>query len=278
LKLQPDHAPHRFSDKLREGFCLGCGGKTRWVRNHFKRFGKDGDSLNWHRACFARFRYRWTTGLEKALGYQHVCEVCGKRFTAAGLGAWMRKTCSEECRYERTLAIALARAKLHRSRPFPRQERACVVCGKLFPVGGGLGRWKKKTCSRACRNEQKRRTTAAWRKTRVKPLSVQKCKCVICGKPFTYMGSKPGLRKTCSISCRYQWHRQRHAAWEKDHPGRKKKHYVELKKRAQEEKNPGRGKDEGLGLALKGTHVLCAPTPIPRPVKTDKGQGKQGRK
>jgi len=221
--LRPGKAPDRFSDKLREGFCLGCGGKTRWVKNHFKRFGKDGDSLNWHRACYKRYHSWWTRDPETDQGYERVCPVCGERFTASGNGAWRKKTCSKKCQYERALEIARIRARIRRSRPLPRHERACVICGKLFPVGGGLGRWKKMTCSRACHLARKHQTTAAWYKAHARPLTIQKCKCAVCGKSFSYMGSKPGLRKTCNIPCRYEWKRRKLAAWEKAHPGRKKK-------------------------------------------------------
>lgn len=228
--MRPGKAPDRFSDKLQEGFCLGCGGKTRWMRGYRKRTGKDWDSLNWHRACYGRFRYRWTEALDRARGHKLICAVCGKHFTTVGYGAWRRKTCSEECRRERVNEMRTARLKIHRGRPLPRQERACVICGKLYLVGGGLGLWKKMTCSRACRLARKRQTTAAWRKTHVKPLTLQRRRCVVCGKSFTYMGSKPGRRKTCSISCRYEWGRQSNAAWEKAHPGRKKKAQRRAKK------------------------------------------------
>ena len=213
--MRPGKAPDRFSEKLRVGFCLGCGGETRWVRNHFKRFGKDGDSLNWHRSCYARFRYRWTIGLKLAQGYEHTCEVCGKRFMAAGRGAWIRMTCSEECRYQRTLAKALERAKLRPSRRLPGHERACVICGNLFPVGGGLGKARKKTCSPACRQLRKRQTTAAWQRRRRGPLFVHRFTCVVCGKRFSAKSHKAVTRKTCSISCRVRWARLRNAAWGK---------------------------------------------------------------
>lgn len=221
--MRPGKAPDRFSDKLREGFCLGCGGKTRWVKNHYKRFGRDGDTLNWHRACYSQFLRRWTTGLEAERSYEHVCRICGKRFTAAGRGAWIRLTCSEGCRREHTRQRVKARSEGFRARPLVRRERACAVCGKRYLVGRGLGRASKKTCSPACRRERKRRLAAAWYKRRRRPLILQRFTCVICGKRFSVKSPTVVIRKTCSIPCRYLNHSRGRAAWREGHPGRKKK-------------------------------------------------------
>lgn len=217
--------PIVFSDHRREGFCLLCGGKTRWVKDQLKLTGKIRDSVNWHRPCYERFYRWWMIELYQSREHRHICVVCKKPFTAVGYGAWKRKTCSEGCRREHAIEIAKAWRERFRAKHMDREERACIVCGKPFSVGGGLGGWNKKTCSRACRLVRKRQTTAAWRKAHPRiPMQEQERPCLVCGKAFIVGGGRGAWnKKTCSIPCRYEWKRRKLAAWEKAHPGRSSK-------------------------------------------------------
>jgi len=200
-----------FSTHIREGFCLGCGGKTRYVKGQRKLTGRQGDSLNWHLSCFGRVYSMWRDGLGRYR--EKRCAICRKPFLALGY-AWKKKTCSEECRAELIHRMNVNYRKKHEARSLPKQERACLVCGKRFTVGGGHGKWNKKVCgNKRCRKELMRRSSEAWWKAHPRTLKVQSWRqeriCVVCGKRF--MIARPAVwnQKTCSKECRYEHLRRR---------------------------------------------------------------------
>jgi len=198
--------PAKFSTHIREGFCLGCGGKTRYVKDQKKLTGRQGDSLNWHYSCYWRTRAMWTEGLYRYR--EKRCAICGKPFLILGSG-WKKKTCSEECRAELIHRMNVNYRKKHKARSMPIQERACLVCGKRFTVGGGHGKWNKKVCgAKSCCKELLRRSSEAWRKAHPRPHKIKnwrkRINCVVCGKPFMIARRAVWNQKTCSIECRYE--------------------------------------------------------------------------
>jgi predicted nucleic acid-binding Zn ribbon protein len=216
--LKSSWVPLRFGDKLKTGFCLGCGGKTRYVKDQLKLTGEQGDSLNWHRACYRRLYQMWTRDLFREDRLLR-CAVCRKAFTAARKGGHHQKLCSPECRKEWNRRLYQEWRKSHVCRPLPRHKLGCIVCGREFEVGGGLGRWNKKTCSDACRKERDRRLAAARRKAHRGPLKVDwlgyQRTCVVCGKSFKIGIPKEWRRNTCSLACRNERSLRMSAAWDK---------------------------------------------------------------
>lgn len=210
--------PRRFGDKRKTGFCLFCGGRTRYVKGQRKLTGKKGDSLNWHPACYARFVRMWTKDLYREDQVRR-CAVCRKVFVAAGRGAYRQKYCSRECQKEWFYKILPGRGKKRVLRLIPRQKRTCVVCGKGFFIGGGLGRATKKVCSKACRREWNHRLDAAWRQAHPKPRKVDSMgyqrTCIVCGKSFEIERPKEWQRNVCSLDCRKERDRRKWLAWRK---------------------------------------------------------------
>ena len=217
-RLRSSWVPQCFGDRLKTGFCLGCGGKTRYVKDQRKLTGKQGDTVNWHPACYTRFSRMWRKELYRE-GQRRRCAVCRKVFIAAGRGAYRKILCSEGCRREWQRRADRVREKRHDRRPLPRQRRACLVCGKRFLVGGGLAEGTKRTCSPACRKEWKRRATAARLKAHPRPLKVHvlgyQRTCVICGESFTIESPREWRRNACSPDCRTERNRRRGAVWRK---------------------------------------------------------------
>jgi len=105
--------PRRFGPGLRQGFCLGCGGKTRHVPAGKQRSAKDKDTLQWHRSCRQLFVYRWTKGLFTGLGEERACSVCGRKFLSRRFGGFIQKACSEKCRTQQRLQSMKAWRKRH---------------------------------------------------------------------------------------------------------------------------------------------------------------------
>jgi len=219
-RLRSSWVPRCFGDRLKTGFCLGCGGRTRYVKGQLKRTGKQGDSLNWHQGCYRLFYRMWTQDLFREDRLLR-CVVCGRVFIASRKGGYRQKNCSEECRKVWKLKLAQVRRRIYVPRPLPRSRRACVVCGKEFAVGGGLGGGTKLTCSELCRKERKRRVTAAWHKAHPRPLKVDllgyQRSCVVCGKSFTIKNPREWRRNACSLACRNERNRRIDAAWKRAH-------------------------------------------------------------
>jgi hypothetical protein len=71
-----------------------------------------------------------------------ICETCGNQFTPDKPG---RKYCRRSCYTKaQTGAVRLSIRK--------REDRACIVCGKVFEVGGRAKDRSQETCSIACGN------------------------------------------------------------------------------------------------------------------------------
>lgn len=174
--------------------------------------------MNWHHACYRRCYQMWTRDLFREDRILR-CVVCRKAFTAARRGGHPQKLCSPECRkvWEHRLYREWRRSHVHR--PLPRYKLGCLVCGRKFEVGGGLGRWNKKTCSDACHKERDRRLAAARRKTHPTALKVDllgyQRTCVVCGKSFKIKSPLDWKRNACSLACRNERNRRAGAAWEK---------------------------------------------------------------
>jgi hypothetical protein len=112
-ELARGEAPSRLGPRRREGFCLGCGGKTRFVPPGKRRSAKDRDTLHWHRLCLQRFTYRWTKGLFTGMGEERACSVCGRTFLSLQFGGFVQKACSEDCRIEQRLRSMKAWQRRH---------------------------------------------------------------------------------------------------------------------------------------------------------------------
>ena len=79
----------------------------------------------------------------KAEKTAHACKQCGKGWLAYAWSKDKNEYCSRDCFYASRVGLKRETAK--------REERACLVCGKTFLVGGTGNRPKfAKYCSRNC--------------------------------------------------------------------------------------------------------------------------------
>lgn len=122
------------------------------------------------------------------------CVICGKEFP------WdnNRKTCSDDCKYERNLERNRTWAERYRDKYKTNiPKKLCECCGKEFQPRNTRGRF----CSDDCRYEQKRRDKAETRTVR----KLEKKVCGICGKSFETDYNE----KYCSPYCRSEANRIR---------------------------------------------------------------------
>ena len=141
------------------------------------------------KVCLSAWMSQYMSGESNPIWSQveHVCEECGKTFSAQP-SEGKRRYCSRACREKKTRCV-------------------CEVCGKVFflkrsQVANGEGG----TCSRECLGKwmSQYRTGSNGANWRGGPITVH---CEQCGKPFhtTRARQKDGRGKFCSTDCYHQW-------------------------------------------------------------------------
>ena len=135
---------------------------------------------------------------ENAAAGSRTCEYCGNIFISESGQA---RFCSARCRK--------AYSRMLKTKPEPKLEKICVVCGEPFRTNCP----GKVCCSEECSVVHKRQwASQKWERTKAERAPAH---CAICGKEMV----KYRRRRYCSPECLREMNRRRSAAYRAAHSG-----------------------------------------------------------